>query len=49
MKRHCKLIGCILIVSGLLVVLSMVLPTTFWWFLLGVILICAGIALLRRQ
>ncbi len=48
MKRRGKLIGCILICSGLLIVLSLVLPTTFWWFIFGLILICGGIAVLKR-
>ncbi len=48
MKRHCKLVGWILIAAGLLVLLSMVLPASFWWFLFGVLLICGGVALKKR-
>ncbi len=48
MKRHCKLIGGILVCCGLLVVLSMVLPSTFWWFLFGMVLIFAGFGLMRK-
>ena len=43
--------GCILgvasIVIGVLIILAMVLPSGFWWLILGAALIVAGLFLLR--
>ncbi len=36
------------IAAGVFILLSLVLPATFWWFLLGVGLIVVGIHLRRR-
>lgn len=42
-KRHYgSLLGTICIASGTMIILSMVLPSGFWWFLLGVGLIGFG-------
>jgi len=42
-----SLIGLAAVVLGLVILLSMVLPAGFWWFMLGVGLICGGIWLMR--
>ncbi len=48
MKRRNKTIGWIIAAAGVMVILSLVLPTSFWWFILGVFLICVGISITRR-
>ncbi len=48
MRRHSKTIGRILACAGVMVILSLVLPTSFWWFILGVFLICVGITIMKR-
>lgn len=42
-----SLFGCIAIGAGLLIILSMVLPTEFWWFLFAAALIALGIWYIR--
>jgi uncharacterized membrane protein len=46
-KRSYNILGCITIVLGVVIILAMVLPAGFWWFLLGVGLIACGIWLCR--
>ena len=36
-------IGKLFIIVGLIILLSMILPVKFWWFMLGVSLISFGI------
>ena len=48
MRRYCKTIGGIIACAGVLVVLSLVLPTSFWWFVMGVFLICLGLSIRKR-
>ena len=48
MKRHGKFIGSIIACSGVVVILSLILPTTFWWFILGIFLISVGITVMKR-
>ncbi len=48
MKRKNRTIGGIIAAAGVMVVLSLVLPTSFWWFVLGIFLICVGISVMRR-
>ncbi len=48
MRRHTKTVGRILALSGVMVILSLVLPTSFWWFVLGIVLICTGITVSKR-
>ena len=48
MKRKNRTIGGIIAAAGVMVVLSLVLPTSFWWFVLGIVLICVGISVMRR-
>ncbi len=42
-RNRGSLIGCISIAAGLAVILSLLLPTGFWWFLFGTGLVAAGI------
>ncbi len=48
MKRRNRMIGGILATAGVMVVLSLVLPTSFWWFVLGIFLICIGVSVMRK-
>lgn len=48
MKRKNRTIGGIIACAGVIVVLSLVLPTSFWWFVLGIFLICVGVTIMRR-
>lgn len=41
-KGRRSLLGCIAIAAGLIIILSLVLPTKFWWFILAAVLVCAG-------
>lgn len=41
-QRTSQMCGRIAIVAGLLVLLSRILPAGFWWIMLGVSLISAG-------
>ena len=36
-------VGYICIVTGIMIILSLVLPRGFWWFLLGAGLVCFGV------
>lgn len=47
-KHGSSLLGNICILSGVMIVLALILPSGFWWFLLGVGLIGFGIYLDRR-
>ncbi len=40
--------GVILIVFGVMIILALVLPTGFWWLMLGVVLILLGLQLAKR-
>lgn len=40
-------LGIVSIVVGVLIILAMVLPSGFWWFILGAALIAVGLGLLR--
>ncbi len=40
-------LGCIAIVVGLLIILALVLPTEFWWFIFAAALIALGIWYIR--
>ena len=41
------LTGLICIIAGLVIILSMVLPAKFWWFMLGGCLIATGLYFMR--
>lgn len=42
-------VGFILIVIGVVIVLAMVLPPGFWWFIFGMALIAAGFCCANRR
>lgn len=44
---HGNLIGFVFIAAGALIILGMILPKVFWWFLLGLVLIAIGVWMLR--
>ena len=39
--------GCVAIGAGLVIILSLVLPTEFWWFVFAAALIALGIWCMR--
>lgn len=41
-------LSILLIVLGVLIILALVLPSGFWWLLLGVVMIVLGLQLCRR-
>ena len=48
-RKHCgSLLGNICIVVGIMIVLALILPSGFWWLLLGAGLIGFGIYLDRH-
>ena len=46
-QKSTRIIGWAAITAGIVVLLSMILPAGFWWFMLGVALISAGICVNR--
>ena len=50
MRRKCSVsvAGCFCLFTGLFIILSLILPSGFWWFILGSSLIALGIYLNRR-
>jgi hypothetical protein len=48
LRRGCRPAGCLFAVIGILIILWMVLPPDFWWFLLGAIFIAIGIAIIKK-
>lgn len=48
MKHHTKTIGCAIAVAGVLIILGMILPSSFWWFILGFIMIILGLTIAKR-
>lgn len=46
-KNGMNLLGLIAIGTGVVIILSIVLPKSFWWFVLAGVLICGGIWLIR--
>lgn len=45
--RGGSVFGCLAIGAGLVIILSLVLPTEFWWFLFAAALIALGIWYIR--
>ena len=47
MWRRCrctnKFLGYILAGTGLLIILALLLPNIFWWFVLGIVMIALGL------
>ena len=51
MRRHGRrdgVLGWAAIAAGCVILLSMILPPGFWWFMLGVALISVGLCIKRR-
>ena len=48
MRRHCRTLGGATVCAGIGIILAMVLPSSAWWLLLGVVLIAIGLGLLKR-
>lgn len=46
-RGHRSIIGCIAISAGILIIMSIVLPGEFWWFVLAAALIGGGIWFIR--
>ena len=42
-----SLLGCVAIMAGVIIILSLVLPSAFWWFILAALLICFGFWYIR--
>ncbi|MBS7402870.1 MAG: hypothetical protein ACI3UZ_06305 [Oscillospiraceae bacterium] len=40
-------IGCLTVLLGIFLLLALVLPPGFWWFVLGVLLIFVGFWIMR--
>ena len=40
-------IGCLVALLGVFVLLALILPTSFWWFVLGAVLIYVGLCVIR--
>lgn len=40
-------IGCLVAILGVFVLLALILPTSFWWFIFGALLIYLGLCVLR--
>ena len=45
-KPHCR-IGCLVALLGVFVLLALILPSSFWWFVLGAFLIYLGLCVIR--
>lgn len=41
-------LSLLLIIFGIMIILALVLPSGFWWLMLGVVLILLGLQLCRR-
>ena len=41
--------GCAMIALGIVILLALVLPSKFWWFLAGAGLVAIGVCLSRRK
>ena len=46
-RNNMNTLGLIAVGAGVLIILSLVLPTSFWWFVLSGLRIGAGVWLLR--
>lgn len=40
-------LGCLVALLGVFVLLALILPSTFWWFVFGALLIYLGICVIR--
>ncbi len=48
MWRNCRKIGIIIIGLGVTVIIVMLLPSGFWFFAVGLLLIICGIVMLKK-
>lgn len=48
MRCRGKMPGLVIAGAGLFIILAMILPTAFWWFVLGLALIALGVWLMKR-
>ena len=48
MRKRPHRFGLLLVGAGILVILALVLPSTVWWFALGLVLIAAGVCVCRH-
>jgi|GEM_PF-2076070 len=48
MRSWNRTLGCVLMAVGALIILGMILPGAFWWFVLGAVLIAVGCALMLQ-
>ena len=46
-RRRWLLPGLVCIALGVVIILGMILPKAFWWFLIGAALIALGVWLIR--
>ncbi len=46
-RRRSCILGLVAILAGLIIILSLVLPSAFWWFILASVLIVFGIWYIR--
>jgi hypothetical protein len=44
-----KKVGCVIVLLGVLVFMAVVLPAQFWWFVLALLLVAAGIYLIKSR
>ncbi len=42
-------LSLLLIIFGVMIILALVLPSGFWWLMLGVVLIVLGLQLCKRM
>ena len=49
-KRHSGggLVGLVMLLVGIIIIMALILPTGFWWFILGAVLIALGILFFRN-
>ncbi len=48
MRRNCRKFGTVIVLTGLGVLVILILPSGFWLFAIGIILILIGLCIMRR-
>lgn len=48
MRRGRRLPGLIIAGIGVMIIMAMLLPTAFWWFLLGSGMIAVGVSIIKN-
>jgi len=46
-RGHRSMWACVAIIAGLVIIMSLILPVEFWWFIFAAILIAFGLWSLR--